>query len=127
MAMKVKEIRIVVRPFEEDFDEVVDTFNKIERGEDVKDEKIVVESLDVLRKALTPERLKIIHVTKTKKPESIYELSKILGRDRASVTRDIEYLKLLGLIEFEDVKDVRDKKKPVVTYDEIVISIPVVV
>jgi len=125
--MKVKEIRIVVRPFEEDFDEVVDTFNKIERGEDVKDEKIVVESLDVLRKALTPERLKIIHVTKTKKPESIYELSKILGRDRASVTRDIEYLKLLGLIEFEDVKDVRDKKKPVVTYDEIVISIPVVV
>ena len=126
MAMKVKEIRIVVRPFEEDFDEVVDTFNKIERGEDVKDEKIVVESLDVLRKALTPERLKIIHVIKTKKPESIYELAKILGRDRASVTRDLEYLKLLGLIEFEDVKDVRDKKKPVVTYDEIVISIPVV-
>jgi len=124
--MKVKEIRIVVRPFEEDFDEVVDTFNKIERGEDVKDEKIVVESLDVLRKALTPERLRIIHVIKTKKPESIYELAKILGRDRASVTRDLEYLKLLGLIEFEDVKDVRDKKKPVVTYDEIVISIPVV-
>ena len=126
MAMKVKEIRIVVRPSEEDFDEVVDTFNKIERGEDVKDEKIVVESLDVLRKALTPERLRIIHVIKTKKPESIYELAKILGRDRASVTRDLEYLKLLGLIEFEDVKDVRDKKKPVVTYDEIVISIPVV-
>jgi predicted transcriptional regulator len=126
MELKVKEIKIIIRPPNDDFDEIANAFKKIEKGEDLKDEKIVVESLDALRKILTPERLMLIHVIKTNMPESIYELAKILRRDEHSVTRDLEHLKLLGLVEFEENKDIRDKKKPIVTYDEIVISIPVV-
>ncbi|RLI89129.1 MAG: ArsR family transcriptional regulator [Archaeoglobales archaeon] len=126
--IKVKEIKVVVRPLEEDFNEIAEAFRRIERGEELGElggEKIVVESLDVLRKVLTPERLRILHTIKEKQPESIYELAKLLGRDRSSVVKDLEYLKLLGFVEFEEVRDKRDKKRPIVAYDEIKISIPV--
>jgi predicted transcriptional regulator len=123
--MRIKEIKVVVRPVDEDYEEIVEAFGKVERREEFKDEKIVVDNLDILRKVLTPERLRIIQTIRTKKPESIYELAKILGRDRAAVIRDLEYLQLLGLVEFEEVKAHRDKKKPIVPYDEIVVSIPV--
>ena len=126
--IKVKEIKVVVRPLEEDFSEIAEAFRRIERGEELGElggEKIVVESLDVLRKVLTPERLRILHTIKEKQPESIYELAKLLGRDRSSVVKDLEYLKLLGFVEFEEVRDKRDKKRPIVAYDEIKISIPV--
>ena len=118
----MRKIKIVVRPFEEDLEEVVEAFKKVERREfEEGEEKIVVDSLDTLRRVLTPERLRILHVIKTRKPESIYELAKILGRDRSSVMKDLEYLRLLGLVEFEELDR---KKKPIVTYDEIIIAVP---
>ncbi len=123
--MKVKEIRVVVRPPEEDFDEIAEAFKRVEKGEEIKEEKIVFNSLEDVRRVLTPERLRIIHTIKMRRPNSIYELAKTLKRDRSSVIKDLEYLKLLGLVELEDVKGVRDKKRPVVKYDEIVINIPV--
>jgi predicted transcriptional regulator len=125
--MKVKEIRVVVRPMEEDLEEVVDALKRVERGEEFEDEKIVVESLDVLRKILTPERLRILQVIRNERPGSIYELAKMLDRDRAAVVRDLEYLQQLGLVEFEEErKGKRRSRKPVVPYDEIEVSIPVV-
>lgn len=120
----MRKIKIVVRPFEDDLEEVVEAFKKVERREfEGEEEKIVVDSLDTLRRVLTPERLRILHVIKTRKPESIYELAKILNRDRSSVVKDLEYLKLLGLVEFEEL-EVKGKKKPIVTYDEIIIAVP---
>jgi len=125
MGMRVKEIKVIVRPLEEDFDEIAEAFKKIEKGEAVKDEKIVVESLDTLRKFLTPERLKILQVIKEHRPKSIYELSKIIKKDRRNLTRDLELLESIGLIEFEKSDDKKVKKMPVVSYDEIQVSIPV--
>ena len=126
-SMRVKEIKVVVRPLEEDFEEVVDAFRKVERREEFKDEKIVVENLDDLRRILTPERIRILQVIKNRKPRSIYDLSKLLGRDRSAVMRDLEYLSKLGFVEFREEKKKRKSKKPIVPYDEIEISIPVVV
>ena len=125
--MRVKEIKIISRPLDEDRDEIIEAFRRTERGEDFKDEKIVVESLDTLRKVLTPERLKILQTIKTHNPKSVYELAKILDRDRSAVIRDLEVLESLGLVEFsEDKKSGRKRRKPVVPYDEIYIRIPVV-
>lgn len=126
-SMRVKEIKVIVRPLEEDFEEVVDAFRKVERREEFKDEKIVVENLDDLRRILTPERIRILQVIKNRKPRSIYDLSKLLGRDRSAVMRDLEYLSKLGFVEFREEKKKRKSKKPIVPYDEIEISIPVVV
>ena len=125
--MKVKEIRVVVRPMEEDLEEIVDALKRVERGEEFHEEKIVVENLDVLRKILTPERLRILQVIRSEKPKSIYELAKLLDRDRAAVVRDLEYLQQLGLVEFEEERrGKRRSRKQVVPYDEIEVSIPVV-
>jgi len=125
--MRVKEIKVVVRPMEEDIEEVVDALKRVERGEEFYEEKIVVENLDVLRKILTPERLRILQVIRSEKPKSIYELAKLLDRDRAAVVRDLEYLQQLGLVEFEEERrGKRRSRKPVVPYDEIEVSIPVV-
>jgi len=126
--MRVKEIKLIIRPLDEDFDEVVEAFRRIEKGEDIHDEKIVVESLDALRKILTPERLRILQVIRNENPESVYELAKMLNRDRASVIRDLEALEFLGLVEYsEEKKGGRIRKKPVVPYDEIDVHIPVAV
>ena len=124
--MKVKEIKVIIRPLEEDLDEVVEAFKRIERREEFEEEKIVVESLDVLRKILTPERMRILQVIKNEKPNSIYELAKLLGRDRAAVIRDLEVLQKIGLVEISEEKDEKGRKKPIVPYDEIVVKIPVV-
>ena len=125
--MRVKEIKVVVRPMEEDIEEVVDALKRVERGEEFHEEKIVVENLDVLRKILTPERLRILQVIRSEKPKSIYELAKLLDRDRAAVVRDLEYLQQLGLVEFEEERrGKRRSRKPVVPYDGIEVSIPVV-
>lgn len=126
--MRVKEIKVVVRPLEEDMEEVVDAFRKVEKGEGFKDEKIVVDNLDDLRRILTPERIRILQVIKNRKPKSIYELSKLLERDRAAVMRDLEHLSKLGFVEFkEEKRKKRKSKKPIVPYDEIEVSIPVIV
>lgn len=126
MAGKVKEVRVVVRPLERDFEEVKEAFEKIESGEPIKDEKIVVESLDTLRQFLTNERLKILRAIKKHKPKSIYELSKIINKDRRNLTRELELLEKWGFIEFEETQDTRKKpKKPVIGYDEIQVNIPV--
>jgi len=125
--MRVKEIKVVVRPLDEDLEEVVEAFRRVERGEEFAEEKIVVSNLDDLRKILTDERIRVLQVIKSENPSSVYELAKLLGRDRAAVIRDLEILRNLGLVEFvEERKGRRKVKRPVVPYDEIDVSISVV-
>ena len=125
--MGVRKIKVIVRSLEEDLEEIVDALKRVERGEEFHEEKIVVENLDVLRKILTPERLRILQVIRTEKPSSIYDLAKLLDRDRAAVVRDLEYLQQLGLVEFEEERHGKRKsRRPIVPYDEIEVSIPVV-
>lgn len=127
MALKVKEVKVVVRPLERDFKEAKEAFEKAESGEPIKDEKIVVESLDTLRKFLTNERLKILHAIKEHEPQSIYELSKIINKDRRNLTRELELLEKWGFIEFKETQDTKKKPKkvPIISYDEIQVNIPV--
>ncbi len=80
------------------------------------------DELKHVRKVLTEERLRLISVIKEKNPESIYELARILGRNRSSVMRDLRHLKKLGLVEFQNLGK---RKKPVVNYEKISIVIPI--
>jgi len=63
----MREIKVVVRPLEEDFSEIAEAFRRIERGEELGElggEKIVVESLDVLRKVLGNDAVRKIILEK---------------------------------------------------------------
>jgi len=90
--MRVREIKIEVKPLDEEIKDLASKIEKISKGKKVsKEEKIIFNSIEDLRKFLTPERIRLIHIIKTKKPHSIYKLAKLLGRDRKSVTIDLVY------------------------------------
>ena len=125
--MRVREISIEVKPLDEEIKDLTSKIEKISKGKKIsKEEKIIFNSIEDLRKFLTPERIRLIHIIKTKKPHSIYKLAKLLGRDRKSVTIDLDILKAIGLI---DLKKKSIKKRitmiPKVNYSRINIAIPV--
>jgi len=77
-----------------------------------------------LRQLLSNERAKMIHVIKTKQPDSIYKLAKILGRDFKAVRQDIRLLEHFGLIELiSSIKNSRERLTPVIDADKLVINL----
>lgn len=80
----------------------------------------------LLRSLLSNEKARLLHVLKTKQPNSIYELAKILGRDFKSVRGDITALENFGFIEMIPVhKGKRQKLKPLLVLDELNIKIQI--
>lgn len=126
--MRVKNVTIGIKSIEEVLEGAKEVMKKLERGEKVRKRKpgIYFESLEVMRKAITPERVKILKVIKEKHPESIYELAKLLHRNLKNVSDDVHYLADLGLIELEKGKsNGREKTIPTVNYSKILLEIPV--
>lgn len=77
-------------------------------------EKIGISEISLIRSLLTPEKARMLHILKTKQPNSIYELAKQLGRDFKTVRDDAKLLEKLGLIELIPVhKGKRQKLKPI--------------
>lgn len=57
------------------------------------------DGLAALRRLLSNERAKMLHVLKAEKPNSIYGLAKKLGRDFKSVSDDIKLLERFGFVD----------------------------
>ncbi len=114
---KVREINIV------DNEGVFATFfKKFTHGESEYD----FDSLSALRKLLSNEKAKILYIIKTKKPSSLYNLAKTLGRDFKSVREDISLLERFGFIEMISEKTgKRQKLRPVIISDTITINIKI--
>jgi len=125
--MRVREIKIEVKPLDEEIKDLTSKIEEISKGKKInKEEKIIFNSIEDLRKFLTPERIRLIHIIKTKKPHSIYKLAKLLGRDRKSVTIDLDILKAIGLIDLKKKSiEKRITMIPKVNYNRINIAIPV--
>ena len=124
--MKVKNIKIAIKSDKELFNEIKEVWNKLEKGEKVKKhEGISFANLDVMRKVLTEERLRILKVIRKEHPTSIYELAKILERDIKNTFDDVQYLAEVGLVELKKSKVGREKITPLVNYDKILLEIPV--
>jgi len=77
-----------------------------------------------LRQLLSNEKARLLHITKTKQPASIYELAKLLSRDFKAVRQDIKLLEKFGFIELiSSHKHGRERLRPIVDADQIVITI----
>ena len=82
--------------------------------------------LSLLRSMLSHEKARLLHVLKTKQPNSLYELAKILGRDFKSVRQDIRVLEEFGFVEMIPVhKGKRQKLKPILVINQLKINIEV--
>lgn len=65
--------------------------------------------ITALRQLLSNERARMLHTLRTKKPDSIYQLAKLLGRDFKSVRKDVELLRHFDLVRLE--KGEKGKRK----------------
>lgn len=79
-----------------------------------------------LRQLLSNEKARILHVIKTEKPKSIYELTKKLNRGFKSVSDDVKLLEKFGCVKLivEKTKN-RIRHKPEVIVDTVTIHIKV--
>ncbi len=123
--MKVKKVKIGIKSVKDVLADVKETVKKLERGErlkPVREPEIYFAKFEVFRKALTPKKLELLHLIRTKKPSSINELARIAKRDVKNVADDLKYLGQIGLIE---TKETKRKTTPVISYDRIALEIAV--
>jgi predicted transcriptional regulator len=79
-----------------------------------------------LRQLLSNEKARILHVIKTEKPKSIYELAKKLERGFKSVNDDIKLLERFGFVDLiEEKTKNRIRHKPEIVVDTITIHLRV--
>ncbi len=124
--LKVNEVKIEIKPFEESMKEAIEAFKKISKREEVIcEEKIVFNDLDTLRSVLTKERMRLLHYIRTKHPESIYELAKMTDRKWRAVANDIEILSNVGLVKLVRKEKPKEIIKPIVNFSKMNISISV--
>jgi len=116
MAKNTKSIEISITESEGTFTSL---FNRIKGSSSDKTSEI-----SNLRHLLSNEKARLLHIAKTKQPESIYKLAKLLSRDFKSVRHDIKILEQFGFIELISVhKNNRELLKPVVDADKVIITI----
>jgi predicted transcriptional regulator len=123
--VKVKKVKIGIKSIEEVLRDTGEVMKKIERGEKVKPVKepeVYFTSFEAFRKALTPKRLELLRLIKTKNPSSINELARIAKRDVKNITDDVKYLAQIGLIV---KKETNRKTTPVIPYDKLLLEIAV--
>ena len=79
-----------------------------------------------LRQLLSNEKARILHTIKTKKPQSIYDLAKKLGRGFKSVNDDLKLLERFGFIELiEEKTKNRIRHRPEIVVDTITVHLKV--
>lgn len=76
--MKLKDVEIIVMSDEEYGEHLDQLFERVKRGEirEPEPHKIVTRTAEDIGKILTHERLRLLHIIKEKKPESISELAR---------------------------------------------------
>ncbi|MEK6657192.1 MAG: hypothetical protein AABY58_07090 [Nitrospirota bacterium] len=121
--MKIKKVKIEIKGLDEALKEAGDVFERLSKGKHVKKKTaIYFSNLKEMRKVLTEKRLELLKIIKDKKPSSVYELAKMVGRDIKNVLEDLTYLQELGLVE---VTKTKDKKIPYVGYDKIAFEVAI--
>lgn len=84
------------------------------------------QGIATLRKLLNNEKARLLHTIKTKKPNSIYSLAKMLERDFKSVSDDIKLLEKFGFIELVAEKTGnRERHKPLLIIDTMYVKIKI--
>src|SRR3989344_4918912 len=116
MKTKIREITIT---------ESKGTFNIFKKA-NVSKENYDFSGMLALRQLLSNEKARILHVIKTEKPSSIYDLAKKLGRGFKSVNDDIKLLNRFGFVELVEEKTKNRKRhKPVVVIDSLTVNVKI--
>lgn len=84
----------------------IELFNKMidfaVQNPEISPDRVLVINLkkETFNKILSPARMEIIRAVKEKKPKTIMDLAKSLGRPMESVSRDLRILENYGIMEY---------------------------
>lgn len=121
--MKVKRVKIGVRPPGTIFDEATEVLQRLESGKPVRAQREWLYFSDVreMGKALTPRRLELLKTIHDYRPDSIRALATAAGRNVKNVADDLSLLVSLGLVEMES--GASRKKAPRVGYETLTVEV----
>ena len=125
--IKTKKLKLYIEGTEQYKKKIKGELKAIDKGraKTLREDITSFQSLDQLRKFLTPKRLELLRVIRHKKPQSIYGLAKLVERTPENVNTDLKFLEKLGFVEVTKVKEIRKKSIPEVSYDKMTLEIPV--
>ena len=113
---------VTVKSSSEFHDDVADGIEALDRGETIDVvPTLSFSSYDELMATLTPRVLELIKAIRHEEPASINETARVVERNVKNVHEELSQLAQLGIIFFEEDGQ---RKRPVVWFDELVISLP---
>ena len=84
--MKVRRLKVGVRPLEEGLQEFGGTLKDLQTGKILsKRGGVYFVSVESMRRVLTPSRMTLLHLIRTRHPRSIASLAKLIRRDFKNV------------------------------------------
>ena len=115
-------LSVTVKSSSEFHDDVTADIETLEHGEGADSAPTLsFASYEEMMNALTPTVLDLIEVVRQEEPASINETARVADRDVKNVHEELSRLAQLGVIFFEEDGQ---RKRPVVWFDELVISLP---
>lgn len=124
--MEIKKIKIGIKTEKEALNEFAQAYKQATKGEAIEKKKgVFFESIEAVRKFMTPKRIELIRVIHHTKPASAYGLAKAVQRDVKSVMHDLRILKTVGLVTLKKEETNREKIRPLVEYDSVQVEIAV--
>jgi predicted transcriptional regulator len=123
--MKVKRVKIGVRPPGTIFDEAAKVIGQIEAGKKAhaQGEWLYFSQVREMGKVLTPKRLELLKTIRDHRPGSVRALAELTGRNVKNVAEDLGLLASLGLVEMEARGGPGKKKRPRVGYETLTVEV----
>jgi predicted transcriptional regulator len=123
--MKVKRVKIGIRPPGTIFYEAAAVIGHIETGKKAatQPEWLYFSDVREMGKVLTPKRLELLKMIRDHRPESVRALSALTGRHVKNVAEDLGLLVTLGLVEIEAHGGPGRKKAPRVGYETLMVEV----
>lgn len=127
--MKIKPLKIVFESFDDFMDHAEKKLKKaVKSGKPQKcaQNELRFASVTAYQQIMSDQKYAILAAIYKHRPQSIYQLAKILGRTTQNVIRDCRVLEGHGFITFEETGDNRKTKIPrlIFDYNAIVIYMP---
>jgi predicted transcriptional regulator len=124
--MKVKRLKVGVGTLGEGLQEFGATLKALQAGQKVpKRTGTYFVTVEAMRQVLTPSRLTLLNLIRTRRPQSIAALAKLARRDFKNIHADLTLLADLGLVHLEPGTHARDSVTPTVPYERIQFEIAV--
>jgi predicted transcriptional regulator len=123
--MKIKRVRIGIRPPGTIFTEAAEMLSQIEAGKKVtaQPEWLYFSDVREMGKVLTPKRLELLKAIRDHQPESVRALAVRTGRHVKNVAEDLALLVSLGLVEMRQNGGPGRRKAPWVGYETLTVEV----